>query len=95
MRTKRYRDEILASSSGSTSIKHTSPERIMKFKFLLPPVPLIRDFDSIAEVFFEKIIVIEEEDNVLEQLQRYLIRELISGKTRIKENFEQYRRILN
>ena len=34
--TREYRNEILASATGST-VKHTSPERIYAFKFNLPP----------------------------------------------------------
>lgn len=36
LRTHAYRNEILASATGST-VKHTSPKRIQAYKFRLPP----------------------------------------------------------
>ena len=42
MRTNRYRQEVLASRTGST-VKHTSPSRIYEYRFPAPPIP-VREF---------------------------------------------------
>src|SRR5438132_10857287 len=36
--TSDYRNEVLASATGTT-VKHTSPERIRRFRFSRPPLP--------------------------------------------------------
>ena len=38
LRTEEYRYEVLASATGTT-VKHTSPDRIKRFIFSLPPSP--------------------------------------------------------
>jgi len=47
MRWKPYRDEVLASATGTT-VKHTSPTRIAAFEFLLPSSA---EQDAIASMF--------------------------------------------
>lgn len=84
MRTKAYRNEILASHSGS-SVKHTSPERICDFKFLLPPPKLISNFESVSNHFIELIESNYRSLLLLKKIKNLILPKLISGKLRIKE----------
>ncbi|HEV2314651.1 MAG TPA: restriction endonuclease subunit S [Candidatus Acidoferrales bacterium] len=49
-----YRDEVLASATGTT-VKHTSPERIRAFNFLLPPLEEQRAIARILGALDDKI----------------------------------------
>lgn len=44
--TREYRHEVISSATGTT-VKHTSPSRIMRFGFFLPPLP---EQHAIAEI---------------------------------------------
>jgi len=46
LRSRDYRNEILSTSTGST-VKHTSPKRILNYRFKLPP---IEDQKTIAKI---------------------------------------------
>jgi type I restriction enzyme, S subunit len=54
LRTNDYRNEVKASASGSV-IKHTSPDRIRNYKFLLPPLQEQRAIAGILGALDEKI----------------------------------------
>ena len=49
MRSRPYRDEILASASGST-VRHTSPRRIAAYKFELPSLAEQRRIAAVLEL---------------------------------------------
>src|SRR6266487_4652937 len=49
-----YRNEVLASATGTT-VKHTSPERIKAFKFLLPPLSEQEEIAKILGTLNSKI----------------------------------------
>lgn len=65
MCTPEYRHEILASSTGTT-VKHTSPDRIKKFKFRLPP---LAEQKSIATVLGSLNYKIELNRTINERLE--------------------------
>lgn len=53
-RTSEYRHEVLASATGTT-VKHTSPERIKRFKFFRPPLDEQRAIAHILGTLDDKI----------------------------------------
>lgn len=68
-----YRNEILASSSG-TSIKHTAPKRIEAYRFLRPP---LQEQQAIAEVlgaFDDKIELNSKMNKTLEETAQALFK---------------------
>jgi type I restriction enzyme S subunit len=54
LRTKAYRDEVLASATGTT-VKHTSPNRILSFRCLLPPLAEQRAIADVLGALDDKI----------------------------------------
>ena len=52
--SKEYRDEVLASATGTT-VKHTSPERIKRYRFPLPPLPEQRTIAQVLGTLDDKI----------------------------------------
>lgn len=54
LRTPAYRNEVLASATGST-VRHTSPSRIEAFRFRLPPVKSQQAISEILDALEEKI----------------------------------------
>ena len=48
MQTEEYRDHILSTCAGTT-VKHTSPDRILDVDIFLPPIDLQKKFASLAE----------------------------------------------
>jgi type I restriction enzyme S subunit len=69
LRTTDYRNEILASASGSV-IKHTSPDRIKNYKFLLPLLPEQRAIAGILGALDDKIEVNRRMNVTLESMAR-------------------------
>ncbi|OAZ59201.1 Type I site-specific deoxyribonuclease [Acetobacter pasteurianus] len=85
MRSPAYRDEILASYTGST-VKHTSPSRILSFEF---PCPSPEDQHRIAlilDFLDDKIDLNRRTNETLEALARALFRDWFVdfGPTRAK-----------
>ena len=73
MCSKKYRDEILASATG-TSIKHTSPIRIESFRFKLPPLPTQRTIAAILGALDDKIELNRRMNATLEAMARALFK---------------------
>jgi type I restriction enzyme S subunit len=71
--TREYRNEILASASGSV-IKHTSPDRICAFKFMLPPLPEQRAIAHILGTLDDKIELNRKMNETLEAIARALFK---------------------
>ncbi len=54
LRTREYRNEVLGSATGTT-VKHTSPERIKRFRFMRPPLDEQRAIACILGALDDKI----------------------------------------
>lgn len=73
MRTREYRNEVLASATGTT-VKHTSPERIKAFTFSLPPIPEQRSIARVLGALDEKIKLNRAMNERLEATARALFK---------------------
>ncbi|MYC35467.1 MAG: restriction endonuclease subunit S [Chloroflexi bacterium] len=69
MCTADYRHEILASATGTT-VKHTSPDRIKQFMFMLPPLPEQRSIAHILGTLDDKIELNRRMNETLEAMAR-------------------------
>jgi type I restriction enzyme, S subunit len=68
-----YRHEVLASATGTT-VKHTSPERIKRFRFLRPPLPEQRAIAHILGTLDDKIELSRRMNETLESVARGLFK---------------------
>ena len=68
-----YRHEVLASATGTT-VKHTSPERIKQFRFLLPPLSEQRAIAHILGTLDDKIELNRRMNETLEEMARALFK---------------------
>ena len=68
-----YRHEVLASATGTT-VKHTSPDRIKQFRFLLPPLPEQRAIAHILGKLDNKIELNRRMNETLESMARALFK---------------------
>jgi type I restriction enzyme S subunit len=73
MLSEDYRQEVLASASGST-VKHTSPARIKGYQFVLPPIDRQKEIASILKIHDTKISNNERTITILEQLAQTLFK---------------------
>ena len=71
--SKEYRDEVLASATGTT-VKHTSPERIKRYRFPLPPLPEQRTIAHILGTLDDKIELNRRMNETLEEMARALFK---------------------
>ncbi|MBO4221924.1 restriction endonuclease subunit S [Bradyrhizobium neotropicale] len=85
MRSKAYRDEVLASATGST-VKHTSPTKILAFQFLLPPLHEQRAIGSVLCALENKIHCNRRMNETLEAMARSIFKDwfIDFGPTRAK-----------
>ncbi len=68
-----YRHEVLASATGTT-VRHTSPERIKRFRFLLPPLPEQRAIAHVLGTLDDKIELNRRMNETLEAMARALFK---------------------
>ncbi len=68
-----YRSEVLASATGTT-VKHTSPERIKQFLFILPPLPTQRAIAHVLGTLDDKIELNRRMNETLEEMARALFK---------------------
>ena len=68
-----YRDEVLASATGTT-VKHTSPDRIKRFRFSLPPLSEQRAIAYILGTLDDKIELNRRMNETLEAMARALFK---------------------
>ena len=68
-----YRHEILASATGTT-VKHTSPERIKRFRFYLPPPTEQRAIAHVLGTLDDKIELNRRMNETLEAMARALFK---------------------
>lgn len=85
MRSQKYRNEVLASLTGST-VKHTSPTKILAFEFLLPPLDEQRLIASILGALDDKIELNRRMNETLEAMARAIFKDWFVdfGPTRTK-----------
>ena len=70
---REYRHEVLASATGTT-VKHTSPERLKQFRFLIPPLPEQRAIAHILGTLDDKIELNRRMNETLEAMARALFK---------------------
>ena len=80
-----YRNEVLASSTGTT-VKHTSPERIRQYRFRLPPMPEQQAIAHVLGTLDDKIELNRRMNQTLEEMARAIFRDWFVefGPTRAK-----------
>jgi type I restriction enzyme S subunit len=85
MRSRDYRDEVLASVTGST-VKHTSPKKILAFRFLLPPLSEQEAIASVLDALDDKIDLNRRMNETLEAMAGAIFKDwfLDFGPTRAK-----------
>jgi type I restriction enzyme S subunit len=69
LRTKTYRNEVLASATGST-VRHTSPTKIGAYRFLLPPLDEQKAIASVLSALDDKIENNRRMNETLEEMAR-------------------------
>ncbi|MXZ90074.1 MAG: restriction endonuclease subunit S [Chloroflexi bacterium] len=74
MCTADYRQEVLASATGTT-VKHTSPDRIKQFRFMLPPLPEQRAIAHILGALDDKIELNRRLNETLEAMARAIFQD--------------------
>ena len=70
---REYRHEVLASATGTT-VKHTSPERLKQFRFLIPLLPEQRAIAHILGTLDDKIELNRRMNETLEAMARALFK---------------------
>ena len=85
MRTQPYRSEIVGSATGST-VKHTSPSRILSYRLKLPPLSVQRGIASVLDTLDDKIELNRRMNETLEALARAIFKDWFVdfGPTRAK-----------
>ena len=73
MCSKEYRNEILSSATGTT-VKHTAPERIVKFEFKLPPLEEQEKIANILSSLDDKIELNNEMNKTLEEMAQSIFK---------------------
>jgi type I restriction enzyme S subunit len=73
MCSKAYRHEILASATGTT-VKHTSPIRILKFQFRCPPLEMQQRIAHILGALDDKIELNRRMNRTLEAIARAIFK---------------------
>ncbi len=73
MRTKEYQKFIVNSASGST-VRHTSPSKILEFSFKMPPLEEQKKIASILSALDDKISLLRRQNETLEQIAQEIFR---------------------
>lgn len=79
---REYRSHILGSASGST-VRHTSPSRILEYKFTIPDRELLEKFSSVTRNLIGKTFANQEQIETLTDIRDVLLPKLMSGQIRI------------
>jgi type I restriction enzyme S subunit len=79
---REYRSHILGTASGST-VRHTSPSRILECKFTLPNKELLDNFSLVVSKLIRKTFANSEQIETLSKTRDVLLPKLISGQLRI------------
>ena len=73
LRTREYRHEVLSSATGST-VRHTSPDRIGAYEFLLPPIAEQRKIANLLGCLDDKIELNRRMNETLEAIARTIFK---------------------
>lgn len=73
MRCDEYQRYIVNTSSGST-VKHTSPSRIMEFAFFLPPLEEQKRIADILGALDDKIELLQKQNKTLEDMAKAIFK---------------------
>jgi len=73
LRTQSYRNEVIASASGST-VKHTAPSRIEAYRFQLPPISVQKSIAHILGTLDDKIELNRRINQTLEEMAQALFK---------------------
>lgn len=84
LRTDIYRNEILASATGTT-VKHTSPDRIKAFEFPFADNGISIKFEQVISSLHRRISLNDEQSRTLASIRDTLLPKLLSGEIRVKE----------
>jgi type I restriction enzyme S subunit len=85
---REYRSHILGSASGST-VRHTSPSRILEFEFAVPSQEVLDNFSSVVSNLISKTFANQEQIQTLTKTRDVLLPKLMSGKLRIREGLHE------
>ena len=85
LRAPDYRNEILASYTGST-VKHTSPKKILAYQFLRPPLQEQHQVAKVLDSLEHKIELNRRMNETLEKMARAIFKDwfIDLGPTRAK-----------
>ena len=75
MRTDEYRSHILSGAAGST-VKHTSPTKILEAEFILPPLEKQREFSAFKQQLDKSKYVAYQLSLFIEKLVKYELQSL-------------------
>jgi type I restriction enzyme, S subunit len=78
-----YRQYILSGATGTT-VRHTSPNRISSYKFILPSQSILKIYERIFTSLRNKEKINFLQSNTLSKLRDELLPKLMSGKVRVK-----------
>ncbi|MAS25196.1 MAG: hypothetical protein CMI08_06430 [Oceanospirillaceae bacterium] len=88
-----YRDEILSGMSGTT-VKHTSPKKIMANKIVTPEKALLQNFEKTVSALLRKKSLLLQENKTLSNLRDSLLPKLLSGQITIPDAEQQLAEVL-
>lgn len=79
---REYRSHILGTASGST-VRHTSPSRILEYKFTVPSMKLLDQFSLVVSQIIGKSFFNREQISTLDKIRDTLLPKLMSGQIRL------------
>ena len=82
--TDTYRNEILASATGTT-VKHTSPDRIKAFEFPFPDNEISIHLVKVISLLYERFSLNNQQSRTLATIRHTLLPKPLSGEIRVKE----------
>jgi type I restriction enzyme, S subunit len=79
MQQKTYRDYVLSGATGST-VRHTSPSRILDHLIVMPPSPVLHSFENVIKPLVDKIDYGQRESTILTQIRDRVLPKLMAGE---------------
>jgi type I restriction enzyme, S subunit len=90
LRTAEYRHEVLAGATGTT-VKHTSPGRILAYRAAFPPLSEQREIAAVLSSLDDKIELFRKQHEILEQIAQALFNEWFVQFNFPNQNQKPYR----
>ena len=94
LRTDEYRRFVLGSATGTT-VRHTSPTRILEYQCLLPKKEMLLKFEKIAVDLYKKELSNELENHHLTETRDTLLPKLMSGEIDVMQAEKAYEPVLS